>query len=45
MGESERETYSGKKIGLAEFLKRLRVILPLVQGWNPDLLIAVIPKG
>ena len=45
MGESEREIYTGKKISLAEFLKRLRVILPLVQGWNPDLLIAVNPEG
>ncbi|MDI3543009.1 MAG: hypothetical protein PWP57_612 [Candidatus Atribacteria bacterium] len=45
MGESEREIYTGKKVNLAEFLKRLKVILPLVQGWNPDLLIAVNSEG
>ena len=45
MGKSEREIHAGGKISLAEFLKRLRVILPLVQGWNPDLLIAVNPEG
>ncbi|HXL02329.1 MAG TPA: hypothetical protein PK016_04325 [Candidatus Atribacteria bacterium] len=45
MGESEREIHAGEKISLAEFLKRLRVILPLVQGWNPDLLIAVNSEG
>lgn len=45
MGKSEREIHAGGKISLAEFLKRLKVILPLVQGWNPDLLIAVNPEG
>jgi len=45
MGKSEREARPGEKISLAEFLRRLEVILPLVQGWNPDLLIAVNPEG
>lgn len=45
MGESERKIHAGEKISFAEFLKRLEVILPLLQGWNPDLLIAVNPEG
>lgn len=45
MGKSERETRAGEKISLVEFLRRLEVILPLVRGWNPDILIAVNPEG
>ena len=30
MGKSEREARPGEKISLAEFLRRLEVILPLV---------------
>ncbi len=32
MGKSEREIHAGGKISLAEFLKRLKVILPSGSG-------------
>ena len=41
--EKAKENSRRRKISLAEFLKRLKVILPLVR-MNPDLLIAVNQK-
>lgn len=44
MGGS-KERALGEKVNWDELEARVRVLLPLLQGWNPDCLVAVNPEG
>jgi len=35
----------GQKIDFAELFNRIKVLLPLVKGWNPDIFLALNPAG
>ncbi|NLJ48300.1 MAG: hypothetical protein GX428_01740 [Candidatus Atribacteria bacterium] len=43
--KTRNQTYRKKPIGFDDLFNRIKVLLPLVKGWNPDIYLAVNSAG
>jgi len=43
--QTGNQTYPRQKIEFDELMERVKVLLPLVKGWNPDIFLALSPAG
>ncbi|QPM67256.1 hypothetical protein [Atribacter laminatus] len=44
-GETRNQTYPKQQIDFGDLFNRIKVLLPLVKGWNPDIYLAVNSAG